>query len=100
MAYPTGFYVLAALWAVAMVSILIAAIRLCYAIERRSETRPGRLRLPSYANLLPVAFNVGVARDAKTQAVRRKMNGLLLALLAGLLAFAAGTRWLLPVAVE
>ncbi|AHB48470.1 hypothetical protein W911_08785 [Hyphomicrobium nitrativorans NL23] len=57
-------------WGAAMIGNLIVAIRLCYAIEARSGVKNG----PQYANLFPVALNIGVARDAETQRLRRKMN--------------------------
>jgi len=84
------FYVVCGVWALAVVAVLIRAIRLCYVIEARSGRRLLN-GLPGYANLIPVAFNLGVARDADTQAMRWRMNGLLLLILFG---FAALYAWL------
>lgn len=81
------FYAVCALWAVATIAVLIAATRICYAIEARSGRRPLKHGLPGYANLIPVALNFGVAGDAETQAMRWRMNRLLLALLGGLALF-------------
>ena len=80
---PVMFFVVSGLWGAATVVALIAAARLCYRIEARSGRRPLRSGLPGYANVLPVAFNLGVAGDAETQALRRRMNGYLLFILAG-----------------
>lgn len=69
------FYPLSGLWGLAMIANLIWATRLCYRVEARSPAwarRPGSL--PTYAAWLPVMFNYKVARDAETQALRRRMN--------------------------
>lgn len=81
--HPVLFFVLSGLWAAATVALLISAARLSYRIEARSGRRPLRSGLPGYANVLPVAFNLGVAGDAETQALRRRMNARLLVILAG-----------------
>lgn len=91
------FVAAAAFWGICSIALLISAARLCYRIEARSG-RPflkHGLGLPGYANVIPVAFNFRVARDAETQALRWRMNGRLLAILAGfgvvhLLRLAAG----------
>ena len=80
---PVLFFVLSGLWAVATVALLVSAARLCYRIEARSGRRPLRSGLPGYANVLPVAFNLGVAGDAETQALRRRMKARLVVILAG-----------------
>lgn len=77
------FFVLSGLWGAALVAVLVSATRLCYRIEERSGRRPLRFGLPGYANVIPVAFNVGVARDEETQALRRRMNLRLFSILAG-----------------
>lgn len=77
------FYVLCGIWAVAMIALLIKATRLCYRIEERSGRRPLKFGLPGYANVIPTAFNWRVARDAQTQAMRWRMNRLLIVILAG-----------------
>lgn len=78
------YIVLSGLVAVAMIALLILAARLCYRIEERSGRKfIGRSGLPGSANILPTAFNVGVARDPETQALRLMMNRLLLGILGG-----------------
>ncbi len=77
------FFALSGLLGLAMIAALISAARLCYRIEARSGRPLLRNGLPGYANVVPVAFNVGVAQDEETQALRRRMNGRLLAILAG-----------------
>lgn len=77
------FFSLSALWGVSIVALVISAARLCYRIEARSGRRPLKSGLPGYANLIPVAFNLGVAKDGETQALRRRMIGRLLAILGG-----------------
>ncbi len=56
----------------AIIAVLISAIRHSYAVEARSS--PGKAdRRFGYTNLFAVALNVGVARDAETQALRAKV---------------------------
>lgn len=82
------FYVISGLWGVAMVANFIAATRMCYAIEARSGKPLLKGGLPGYANILPVAFNVGVARDDETQEMRWEMNKRLLIVLVGFVFYA------------
>lgn len=83
----TLLYVLSAVWGVTIIGTLISVIRLCYEIERRSgQLKPGSV--PRYANVIPVAFNFGVARDDETQHLRRRMNQRLLLMLLGFGLFA------------
>jgi len=82
------FMTLCGLWALAMVGILITVIRLCYAIEARSGRPMLKGGLPGYANVIPVAFNMGVAKDEETQRMRWRMNQRLLVILAGFVFFA------------
>lgn len=77
------FYVISGLWGVAMVANFIAAARMCYAIEARSGKPMLKNGLPGYANILPVAFNFGVAQDDETQDMRWEMNKRLLIVLVG-----------------
>lgn len=77
------FYVISGLWGVAMVANLIAATRICYAIEARSGRPLLKNGLPGYANIIPVAFNFRVARDEETQEMRWEMNKRLLIVLVG-----------------
>ncbi len=81
------FYVICALWAMTVIMNFIQATRICYAIEARSGRRPLRSGLPGFANVIPVAFNVGVAKDEETQALRWEMNKRLLIILGGFVIF-------------
>lgn len=78
----SAFFWLSTLWGIASIALLISAARLCYRIEARSG-RAFLTRLPGYANVVPVAFNVRVAKDGETQAMRRRMNRRLIAIVAG-----------------
>ncbi len=81
--------IIGGVWGLAMIALLIPAIRYCYAAERRSYPEKFEGRLPRRANFIAVAFNFrSIARDAETQALRWKMNRLLLIILASSLAMA------------
>lgn len=82
-AATSALFWLGALWGVASIALLISATRLCYRIEARSGRPLLKHGLPGYANVIPVAFNVRVARDAETQALRRRMNARLIVIVAG-----------------
>jgi hypothetical protein len=71
------FYILAGAWALAMLAAFIGAIRLSYRIEARSEGLRNRTGLPRYAAIPFTVTNWKVARDAETQALRRRMLTLL-----------------------
>jgi hypothetical protein len=79
-----AFYVITAVWAVAMLAIFIQAIRLSYRIEARSDGLRNKLGVPQKALLVHTALNLKVARDAETQELRRRM---LLLLFLNLLGF-------------
>jgi len=81
------FYAFAGLWGAANIALLISAARLCYRIEAHSGRRPLKGGLPGYANVIPVALNLGVAGDEETQALRRRMNGRLAAIIVLFAAF-------------
>lgn len=81
----TSFYVITGIWALAMLAVFIQAIRLSYRIEERSDRLRNTLGVPQKAKLLHTALNWNVARDAETQALRRRMNALLLLNLLGFL---------------
>ncbi len=83
----TAFYVFAGVWGLAMVAVLISAIRLCYRVEERSEALRNRTGLPMKAQWIQVIVNHGVARDAETQALRRRANRRFLVILAGFALF-------------
>ncbi len=81
--------IVAGLWGLVMMALLIQAIRLSYAIEARSEKLANRSGFPRNAMLHLTILNIGVAGDAETQAMRRKMNIFLLINLVGIVALAA-----------
>jgi hypothetical protein len=81
------FYVIVGLWGVATVANLIAAARICHAIEARSGKPMLKGALPGFANIIPIALNRGVAQDDETQALRWEMNKRLLIILAGIVFF-------------
>ena len=67
----------------AILAIFIWAIRLSYRIEARSPDLRNTSGIPRKAMMLHTVTNWNVARDDETQAMRRRMNLLLLAVLAG-----------------
>jgi hypothetical protein len=71
------FYVFAGVWALAMVAVFVAAIKLSYRIEERSEGLRNRTGLPQRAQMVHTVLNRKVARDLETQALRRRMLTLL-----------------------
>jgi hypothetical protein len=77
------FYVISALWAVAMIVNFFVATKMCQAIEARS----GRNGAAPVVRLIPVALNRGVAADSETQDLRSQMNRRLLIIVAGFVAF-------------
>jgi hypothetical protein len=79
------FPILTGLWGVVMLVVFVQAIRLSYRIEARSPDLANRSGLPRNALIFHTVTNSGVARDAGTQAMRRRMNGLLVANLVGFL---------------
>lgn len=78
-----AFYLLAGVWAIAILAIFIMAIRLSYRIEARSPDLTNRSGFPRNAMMFHTVTNLNVARDEETQAMRRRMNRLLLIVLAG-----------------
>jgi hypothetical protein len=84
---PAVFFVLCGGWAVAMVALWISVTRLCYAIEARSGRPMLGKGVPGFANVFPVAFNVGVADDDETQRMRWRMIQRLLVIGAGFVVF-------------
>ena len=63
---------LASLTGPAIIVVFILAIRLSYAIEARSDPMKAK-RSFGYTNIWGVALNMGVARDAETQALRKRL---------------------------
>ncbi|ESZ23079.1 MULTISPECIES: hypothetical protein [unclassified Mesorhizobium] len=86
----TGVYLLAGVWALAILAVFIQAIRLSYRIEARSPDLTNRGGFPRKAMMFHTITNMKVARDEETQAMRRRMNGLLLIVLAGFAIMGAG----------
>ncbi|RUX94032.1 MULTISPECIES: hypothetical protein [unclassified Mesorhizobium] len=85
-----AFYLLAGVWALAILAAFIQAIRLSYRIEARSPDLTNRSGFPRKAMMFHTITNMNVARDEETQAMRRRMNGLLLIVLAGFAIVGAG----------
>ena len=82
------FILVSGFWGLAMIVNFIDAIRLCYAVERRSGISGNqKWGVPTYANLWAVAMNRGIAQDAETQELRRQMNRRLLIIAGGFVAF-------------
>lgn len=80
------FYVIAGLWALAVVMNLMIASRICAAIQHRSGMTM-QAGLPGFAAILPVAMNRGVAQDQETQDLRKQMNKRLWIILIGFAVF-------------
>jgi hypothetical protein len=78
-----ALYLLPGVWALAILAIFIWAIRLSYRIEARSPDLRNTSGIPRKAMMLHTVTNWNVARDAGTQAMRRRMIMLLLAVVAG-----------------
>lgn len=93
-----GFGIFAGVWALAMLAVFIQAIRLSYRIEARSAGLKNTSGLPRKAMIVHTVLNIAVARDAQTQAMRRRMNILLLVTAAGLVAMAIAIRLFAPAA--
>ncbi|MET3582287.1 hypothetical protein ABID19_005346 [Mesorhizobium robiniae] len=86
----TSFYLLCGVWALVMLAIFVQAIRLSYRIEARSRDLTNRSGFPRNAMMFHTVTNTNVARDEETQAMRRRMNRLLLVVLAGFALLWAG----------
>jgi hypothetical protein len=74
---------IAGVWAIVMLAVFIQAIRLSYRIEARSPDLTNTSGFPRNAMIFHTVTNSGVARDPETQAMRRRMNMLLLVNLLG-----------------
>lgn len=88
-----NLYWLAGVWAIAMLAIFIAAIRLSYRIEARSPELRNTTGLPRNALMFHSVANWKVARDDETQALRHTMNLLLLVVVAGFILMAVTLSW-------
>lgn len=87
------FYLFSGIWALGILVLFIIAIRLSYKIEARSPDLVNKSGIPFNAQMFHTVTNWKVARDAETQALRRRMNTLLLICLAGMIAMAVGISW-------
>ncbi|QKD04412.1 hypothetical protein [Mesorhizobium loti] len=85
-----AFYLLAGVWALGILAVFILAIRLSYRIEARSPDLTNRSGFRRKAMMFHTITNMKVARDEETQAMRRRMNWLLLVALAGFAIMGAG----------
>ncbi|TIL56940.1 MAG: hypothetical protein E5Y32_28425 [Mesorhizobium sp.] len=83
-------YLLCGVWALVVLAIFIQAVRLSYRIEARSPGLTNRSGFPRNAMIFHTVTNTNVARDEETQAMRRRMNRLLLIVLAGFALLWAG----------
>jgi hypothetical protein len=87
--------ILTGIWGICMLAIFIMAIRLSYAIERRSAELQNTSGVPRKAMMFHTVFNLNVARDPETQAMRRRMIKLLIINLSGfalMFAYAVSSR--------
>ncbi|MGD9914280.1 MAG: hypothetical protein AB7S80_09370 [Rhizobiaceae bacterium] len=91
-----GIGIFGGVWAVVMLAVFIQAIRLSYRIEARSKGLKNTSGLPRKAMIVHTVLNISVARDVETQAMRRRMNRLLLVNAAGFVVFAIGIRFFAP----
>lgn len=87
---PGEFYLFSTLWAIVMLVVFIQAIRLSYRVEGRSPDLKNKTGMPRNAMIFHTVTNWKVARDEETQGLRRTMNRLLLANLAGFVLFWIG----------
>ncbi|MEM7442158.1 MAG: hypothetical protein AAF414_02385 [Pseudomonadota bacterium] len=72
-------------WSIVTLGLFSGIIRLSYRIEARSKPKP---TLPVFTNFLATALNIGVARDAGTQRMRRRMLALWAAIALAFIGFA------------
>lgn len=81
------------IWPQLALGMFIVVIILSYQIERRSAGLANRSRFPRWPMLFHTITNLNVARDSKTQSMRRIMLLLLAGIVALfiLVAFAVGT---------
>ena len=84
-----GEYWFAGLGGIAMVAVLISAIRLSNRVEGRSEGLKNTSGVPRKAMFIHTIVNWRVARDEETQALRRRMNVRFLIILIGFALFGA-----------
>ncbi|MEO3388659.1 hypothetical protein [Mesorhizobium sp. CAU 1741] len=81
------------IWPLVTISLFIGAILLSYRIEKRSPDLVNRTGFPRWAMMLHTITNLNVARDGRTQSMRRTMLLLLggVVLMFILVAFAVST---------
>lgn len=85
-----AFYLLASAWVLGILAVFIQAIRLSYRVEGRSPDFTNRSGYARKAMIFHIITNTNVARNAETQAIRRRMNLLLLVVVAGFVVMWAG----------
>jgi hypothetical protein len=88
-----GVYGLFGVWALGILAVFIWAVRLSYKIEGRSPDLRNTSGFPRNAMLFHTITNLNVARDDETQAMRRRMNLLLVLVLAGFAVMGLAIRW-------
>ena len=88
-----GVYGLFGVWALGILAVFIWAVRLSYKIEARSPDLTNTSGFPRKAMLFHTITNLNVARDDETQAMRRRMNLLLVLVLAGFAVMGLAIRW-------
>ena len=88
-----GIYGLFGVWALGILAIFIWAVWLSYKIEGRSPDLRNTSGFPRKAMLFHTVTNWNVARDDETQAMRRRMNLLLVLVLAGFAVMGLAIRW-------
>lgn len=86
-------YLLTGIWGLVMIAIFIQAVRLSYRVEARSPDLANRTGVPRNAMIFHTVTNRRVARDAETQALRRRMNRMLLLNLLGFVTLWVVLRW-------
>jgi hypothetical protein len=87
------FYMFSGVWALLVLLVFVQAIRLSYRIEARSEGLQNRTGFPRKAMLFHTVFNLSVARDPETQAMRRRMLWLLGLSVGGLALMGVAVSW-------
>lgn len=88
------FPIVTGLWGLVMIAVFIQAIRLSYRIEARSPDLTNKSGFPRNAMIFHTVTNSGVARDAETQGMRRRMIMLLVANLIGFSLLWVGLRYI------
>ena len=80
-----AFYLLASAWVLGILAVFIQAIRLSYRVDFTNRSGYARKAL-----IFHIITNTNLARNTETQAIRRRMNLLLLVVVAGFVVMWAG----------